>query len=217
MLERIARRLEAQLGKLIGEGLAEGHLSVTPRIRGRDGTRTRTGTRWRRRRGTAVPSPSRAVTAYVHRAKGSRARRRSRPPSRSRALGDGDARRRRDRVRLTARELLSTDFYLRKWGPRRHAASLGGRRLRVRPSTTDSAPRLEFLYSRYFRGQATTRIDLVPARGRCLLVTQISGTLPLDGVMIKRPGGGSRHPAPRDVQLADGDFIRAHAVAPAPR
>jgi 1-acyl-sn-glycerol-3-phosphate acyltransferase len=107
----------------------------------------------------------------------------------------------------TARELLSTDFYLRKWG------RVGMRR---RSEEVDDfgfdpiydqklRPVLEFLYSRYFR-VATTGIERVPARGRCLLVANHSGTLPLDGVMIKT-AVKLEHPEPRDVRWLTEDFI----------
>jgi len=107
----------------------------------------------------------------------------------------------------TARELLSTDFYLRKWG------RVGMRR---RSEEVDDfgfdpiydqklRPVLEFLYSRYFR-VSTTGIERVPARGRCLLVANHSGTLPLDGVMIKT-AVKLEHPAPRDVRWLTEDFI----------
>ena len=45
-------------------------------------------------------------------------------------------------------------------------------------------PVLDFLYATYFRVE-TTGISSVPTTGRCLLVANHSGTLPLDGVMIK--------------------------------
>lgn len=107
----------------------------------------------------------------------------------------------------TARELLSTDFYLRKWG------RVGMRR---RSEEVDDfgfdpiydqklRPVLELLYSRYFR-VTTTGIERVPARGRCLLVANHSGTLPLDGVMIKT-AVKLEHPAPRDVRWLTEDFI----------
>ena len=118
------------------------------------------------------------------------------------AVRDGDA-----TVFDTARELLSTDFYLRKWG------RVGMRR---RSEEVDDfgfdpiydqklRPVLEFLYSKYFR-VSTTGIDRVPARGRCLLVANHSGTLPLDGVMIKT-AVKLEHPAPRDVRWLTEDFI----------
>ncbi|MCW5838216.1 MAG: acyltransferase family protein, partial [Labilithrix sp.] len=107
----------------------------------------------------------------------------------------------------TARELLSSDFYLRKWG----RLAMRGRSEEVDDFGFDpiydqkARPLLEFLYTRYFRVE-TTGIERVPARGRCLLVANHSGTLPLDGVMIKT-AVKLEHPAPRDVRWLTEDFI----------
>jgi 1-acyl-sn-glycerol-3-phosphate acyltransferase len=64
---------------------------------------------------------------------------------------------------------------------------------------------LEFLYSRYFRVQ-TTGIDRVPAQGRCVLVANHSGTVPLDGVMLKT-AVKLEHPSGRDLRWLTEDFI----------
>ncbi len=107
----------------------------------------------------------------------------------------------------TARELLSSDFYLRKWG----RLAMRGRSEEVDDFGFDpiydqkARTILEFLYARYFRVE-TTGIERVPARGRCLLVANHSGTLPLDGVMIKT-AVKLEHPAPRDVRWLTEDFI----------
>ncbi len=45
-------------------------------------------------------------------------------------------------------------------------------------------PLFDLLYDRYFRVEVRG-IDRVPERGRCLLVANHSGTLPLDGVMLR--------------------------------
>ncbi len=85
----------------------------------------------------------------------------------------------------TARELLSTEFYLRKWG------RLG---MRNRSEEVDDfgkdpvyeqkvRPFFDFLYDRYFRVE-TEGIGKIPGQGRCLLVANHSGTLPYDGMMI---------------------------------
>ena len=104
----------------------------------------------------------------------------------------------------TARELLSSDFYLRKWG----RLAMRGRSEEVDDFGFDPIydaklkPVLDFLYTKYFRVE-TTGIASVPKTGRCLLVANHSGTLPLDGVMIKaavkREG--------RDVRWLTEDFI----------
>jgi 1-acyl-sn-glycerol-3-phosphate acyltransferase len=104
----------------------------------------------------------------------------------------------------TARELLSSDFYLRKWG----RLAMRGRSEEVDDFGFDPIydaklkPALDFLYDKYFRVE-TSGIASVPRSGRCLLVANHSGTLPLDGVMIKaavkREG--------RDVRWLTEDFI----------
>lgn len=107
----------------------------------------------------------------------------------------------------TARELLSTDHYLRKWARRA---------MRDRSEEVDdfgfdpvyeqkARALLEFLYTRYFRVE-TTGIDHVPARGRCLLVSNHSGTLPLDGLML-RTAVKLEHGNPREVRWLTEDFI----------
>jgi 1-acyl-sn-glycerol-3-phosphate acyltransferase len=107
----------------------------------------------------------------------------------------------------TARELLSSDFYLRKWG----RLAMRGRSEEVDDFGFDpiydqkARAVLEFLYTRYFRIE-TTGIERVPARGRCLLVANHSGTVPLDGVMIKT-AVKLEHAAPRDVRWLTEDFI----------
>jgi 1-acyl-sn-glycerol-3-phosphate acyltransferase len=127
----------------------------------------------------------------------------SAPPSmRSLPPVDGEA-----TVFDTARELLSTDFYLRKWG------RLG---MRNRSEEVDDfgfdpvyeqkvRPVFNFLYEKYFRCE-TEGIEKIPARGRCLLVANHSGTLPYDGVMLKT-AVKREHPHPRDVRWLAEDFI----------
>ena len=107
----------------------------------------------------------------------------------------------------TARELLSTDFYLRKWG----RLAMRNRSEEVDDFGLDPIyeekvkPLLDFLYTRYFRVE-TTGVERVPAEGRCLLVSNHSGTVPLDGVMIKT-AVKREHPAARDVRWLTEDFI----------
>jgi 1-acyl-sn-glycerol-3-phosphate acyltransferase len=107
----------------------------------------------------------------------------------------------------TARELLSTDFYLRKWG------RLG---LRNRSEEVDEfghdpvyegkvRPFFDFLYDRYFRVEAHG-VERVPAEGRCLLVANHSGTLPFDGMML-RLAVQKEHPRHRDVRWLAEDLI----------
>ncbi|MBK7586799.1 MAG: acyltransferase family protein [Myxococcales bacterium] len=84
------------------------------------------------------------------------------------------------------RELMSSDYYLRQWG------RLG---MRSRSEEVDDfgldpsyearlLPLLDFLYQRYFRVEAAG-LEHIPATGRCLVVANHSGTLPLDGVMLR--------------------------------
>jgi 1-acyl-sn-glycerol-3-phosphate acyltransferase len=107
----------------------------------------------------------------------------------------------------TARELLSTDFYLRKWG------RLG---MRNRSEEVDDfgfdptyeeklRPFFDFLYERWFRVEASG-VDKIPHEGRCLLVANHSGTLPFDGIML-RTAVKRGHPKQRDVRWLAEDFI----------
>jgi 1-acyl-sn-glycerol-3-phosphate acyltransferase len=128
------------------------------------------------------------------------------PPSRvapSRALpSEPDA-----TVFDTARELLSSEFYLKKWG------RLG---MRNRSEEVDDfgkdpvyetkvMPFFDFLYERYFRVECEG-IGGIPADGRCLLVANHSGTLPFDGMMIKT-AVKREHPKQRDVRWLAEDFL----------
>ncbi|HEY8089741.1 MAG TPA: 1-acyl-sn-glycerol-3-phosphate acyltransferase [Polyangiaceae bacterium] len=112
-----------------------------------------------------------------------------------------------DSVLDVARELLSTDFYLRKWG------RMG---LRNRSEEVDEfgydpvyeqkvLPFFDFLYDRYFRVEVHG-VDVVPAEGRCLLVANHSGTLPFDGMML-RQAVRREHPQRREVRWLAEDVI----------
>ena len=107
----------------------------------------------------------------------------------------------------TARELLTSEFYLRKWG------RLG---MRNRSEEVDEfgkdpvyeqkvAPLFDFLYERYFRVECEG-IAGIPAEGRCLLVANHSGTLPYDGMMIKT-AVKREHAQRRDVRWLAEDFL----------
>jgi 1-acyl-sn-glycerol-3-phosphate acyltransferase len=107
----------------------------------------------------------------------------------------------------TARELLTREFYLRKWG------RLG---MRNRSEEVDDfgfdpvyekkvSPIFDFLYERYFRVECEG-IAKIPAEGRCLLVANHSGTLPYDGLMIKT-AVKREHPQHRDVRWLAEDFL----------
>jgi 1-acyl-sn-glycerol-3-phosphate acyltransferase len=107
----------------------------------------------------------------------------------------------------TARELLSTDFYLRKWGK----LAMRGRSEEVDDFGFDPIydakykPVLDFLYSTYFRVEAGGASS-IPSEGRCVLVANHSGTLPLDGLMLKA-AVKREHPTPRDLRWLSEDFI----------
>ena len=107
----------------------------------------------------------------------------------------------------TARELLSTDFYLRKWG----RLAMRGRSEEVDDFGFDPVyddkyrPYLDFLYTKYFRVE-TSGIESIPSAGRCVLVANHSGTLPLDGVMLKT-AIKREHPASRAMRWLTEDFI----------
>jgi 1-acyl-sn-glycerol-3-phosphate acyltransferase len=107
----------------------------------------------------------------------------------------------------TARELLGADFYLRKWG----RLAMRGRSEEVDDFGYDPIydakikPLLDFLYTTYFRVE-TTGVERVPSEGRCLLVANHSGTVPLDGAMIKT-ALKREHPAARPVRWLTEDFI----------
>jgi 1-acyl-sn-glycerol-3-phosphate acyltransferase len=107
----------------------------------------------------------------------------------------------------TARELLSTDFYLRKWG------RLG---MRNRSEEVDDfgfdpiyeekvLPIFNFLYEKYFRVDVEG-VGNIPADGRCILVANHSGTLPFDGMMLKL-AVKREHAQKRDVRWLAEDFI----------
>ena len=67
------------------------------------------------------------------------------------------------------------------------------------------APVVEFLYRRYFR-VSCRGIENVPAEGRCLLVGNHSGTLPIDGLMV-RAAVKREHPSARSVRWLTEDFL----------
>lgn len=63
----------------------------------------------------------------------------------------------------------------------------------------------EFLYKRYFR-VATEGITNVPDEGRCIVVANHSGTLPLDGMML-RTALRLEHPRARELRWLAEDFL----------
>lgn len=105
------------------------------------------------------------------------------------------------------RELLSSEYYRRQWG------RLG---LRRRAEHIDDfghdpvyerklLPLLDFLFQHYFRCE-TQGVEHIPTEGRCLVVANHSGTLPLDGLMLRR-AVSLRHPARRQLRWLAEDFM----------
>lgn len=106
-----------------------------------------------------------------------------------------------------ARELLQSDYYRRRWGRaslRAHVEEVDDFGLapdfeqRIRPL-------LKFLFRQYFRVE-TRGIDNIPDAGRAVIVANHSGTLPLDGVML-REALREHHPSSRDLRWLAEDFI----------
>jgi 1-acyl-sn-glycerol-3-phosphate acyltransferase len=106
-----------------------------------------------------------------------------------------------------ARELLSSDYYLRQWG------RIG---MRNRSEEVDEfgldpkyearyRPLLDLLYSRYFRVEVSG-IDQVPSEGRCVVVANHSGAMPYDGIVL-RTAMRRDHPARRELRWLTEDFI----------
>jgi 1-acyl-sn-glycerol-3-phosphate acyltransferase len=91
-----------------------------------------------------------------------------------------------DKLRSTARQLLSTDYYMRQWG----RLAMRGRSEQVDEFGLDPTYEarmqslLDVLYERYFRVEVDG-MDRLPRDGGALLVCNHSGTLPWDGVMLK--------------------------------
>lgn len=107
----------------------------------------------------------------------------------------------------TVRELLSSDYYLRQWG------RLG---MRNRSEEVDDfgldpvyeerlRPFADFLYKRYFRVE-TEGVENIPSEGRCLIVANHSGALPLDGLML-RTAVRLEHPSGRELRWLAEDYV----------
>ncbi len=107
----------------------------------------------------------------------------------------------------TARQLLSSDYYVRRLG----RLGLRGRSERVDDFGLDPTyearvqPLLDALYERYFRVQVQGAAH-VPEQGAALLVCNHGGTLPWDGVMLKT---ALRHSSPsgRALRWLTDDFV----------
>lgn len=104
-------------------------------------------------------------------------------------------------------DLLSSKYYVQKWGR-------AGLRARVEevddfgldPSYEQKVrPFVDFLYKRYFRAR-TEGIENIPNEGRCVIVANHSGALPLDGAMLKT-AVRLEHPRSRELRWLAEDFV----------
>jgi 1-acyl-sn-glycerol-3-phosphate acyltransferase len=102
---------------------------------------------------------------------------------------------------------LANDFISRKWG----RAALRNRSEDFDDFGLDPAferrvqPAVEFLYKSYFR-TSVEGIDNVPGEGRCIVVANHSGALPLDGPML-RMAMRLEHAQRRDLRWLAEDFV----------
>ncbi len=106
-----------------------------------------------------------------------------------------------------AKDVLSTDYYLRQWG----RIGLRNRSEEVDEFGLDPVyekrlrPFFELLYKHYFRVEVEG-IENVPSSGRCVLVSNHSGVLPYDGIVV-RTAMRLAHPQERDLRWLAEDFI----------
>lgn len=106
-----------------------------------------------------------------------------------------------------ARQLLSTDYYLRQLG----RFAMRGRSDHVDDFGLDPAyearvlPLLDAMYQRYFRVQVEGA-ERIPSKGGVMLVCNHSGALPWDGVMLK-VALRHAHPDHRALRWLTDDFV----------
>jgi 1-acyl-sn-glycerol-3-phosphate acyltransferase len=107
----------------------------------------------------------------------------------------------------SAAELAGSQYYVRKWGRK----GLRDRAEEVDEFGLDRSfdaklrPVLDFIYRRYFRIQ-TEGISNVPSEGRAVVVGNHSGSIPIDGLML-RTALRTDHPASRDLRWLAEDFL----------
>jgi 1-acyl-sn-glycerol-3-phosphate acyltransferase len=112
-----------------------------------------------------------------------------------------------DETSEAVRELVSSDYYKKKWG----RLGMRDRAEEVDDFGLDPAfearlrPLLDFIYKRWFRIE-TVGVDHIPESGKCLVVSNHSGTLPLDGVML-RTAIRLEHPRRGELRWLSEDFI----------
>jgi 1-acyl-sn-glycerol-3-phosphate acyltransferase len=107
----------------------------------------------------------------------------------------------------SAAELAGSQYYVQKWGRK----GLRSRAEEVDEFGLDRSfdaklrPVLDFIYKRYFRIQ-TEGIENVPSEGRAVVVGNHSGSIPIDGLML-RTALRTDHPASRDLRWLAEDFL----------
>lgn len=112
-----------------------------------------------------------------------------------------------DETSDAVRELIQSDYYKKKWG----RLGMRDRAEEVDDFGLDPAfegrlrPLLDFIYKRWFRIE-TAGVEHIPESGRCLVVSNHSGTLPLDGVML-RTAIRLEHPRRGELRWLAEDFI----------
>ena len=110
-------------------------------------------------------------------------------------------------ARIDPAQPPAEDFISRKWG----RSALRSRSEDFDDFGLDPAferrvqPAVEFLYKTYFR-TSVEGIDNVPAEGRCIVVANHSGALPLDGPML-RAALRIEHAQRRDLRWLAEDFV----------
>jgi 1-acyl-sn-glycerol-3-phosphate acyltransferase len=106
-----------------------------------------------------------------------------------------------------ADDLAASPYFVQRWGRQ----GLRSRSEEVDDFGLDPAyesrfrPIGEFLYRHYFRIK-THGVSHVPASGRCIIVANHSGTLPLDGLML-RTALRLEHAAARELRWLAEDFL----------
>jgi 1-acyl-sn-glycerol-3-phosphate acyltransferase len=107
----------------------------------------------------------------------------------------------------SAAELAGSQYYVQKWGRK----GLRSRAEEVDEFGLDRSfdaklrPVLDFIYRRYFRIQ-TQGIANVPGEGRAVVVGNHSGSIPIDGLML-RTALRVDHPQSRDLRWLAEDFL----------
>jgi len=110
-------------------------------------------------------------------------------------------------ARVEPAPMPASDFISRKWG----RTALRSRSEEFDDFGLDPSfeqrvkPVVEFLYRSYFR-TTVEGIDNVPAEGRCIVVANHSGALPLDGLML-RAALRIEHKQKRDLRWLAEDFV----------